>query len=62
LRYSGTLDNNQWFYVVLNGVLRPGGMVSFKSELSRKDAAAIRDYVIFRANQSLTESRRAPNK
>jgi hypothetical protein len=27
-------------------------MVSFKSELSREDAAAIRAYVIFRANQT----------
>jgi PQQ-dependent dehydrogenase (methanol/ethanol family) len=62
LRYSGTLDNDQWFYVVLDGVLQSKGMVSFKSEVSREDAAAIRAYVIFRANQSLAEAKTAAPK
>lgn len=53
LRYSGTLANDQWFQIVLDGMLQPYGMVSFSNELSRKDAAAIREYVIYRANQSL---------
>jgi quinohemoprotein ethanol dehydrogenase len=53
LRYSGTLDNDQWFKIVLGGMLQPYGMVSFSKGLSRHDAAAIRTYVIFRANQSL---------
>ena len=53
LRYSGTLGNDQWFKIVLGGMLQSYGMVSFSKELSRKDAAAIREYVIFRANQSL---------
>jgi quinohemoprotein ethanol dehydrogenase len=52
LRYSTTLKNNSWFDVVLGGKLRKIGMVSFASELSRKDANDIRNYVIFRANQS----------
>jgi len=55
LRYSGALDGDQWFYVVLGGVLKGDGMVSFSKELSREDAAAIRSYVIFRANQSKQE-------
>jgi quinohemoprotein ethanol dehydrogenase len=52
LRYSGTLANDQWFSIVLDGLLRQNGMVSFAKQLSREDAEAIRAYVIFRANQS----------
>ena len=55
LRYSGTLGSDQWFDVVLKGILKPGGMVSFDKELSRDDAAAIRAYVIQRANQTVAE-------
>jgi alcohol dehydrogenase (cytochrome c)/quinohemoprotein ethanol dehydrogenase len=51
LRYSSTLDSDQWFYVVMDGLLKQNGMVSFAKDLSRQDAAAIREYVIFRANQ-----------
>jgi alcohol dehydrogenase (cytochrome c)/quinohemoprotein ethanol dehydrogenase len=60
LRYSGTLDNDQWFEIVLKGQLKQAGMVSFEKDLSRDDAAAIRAYVIFRANQSLPQSTPAP--
>jgi quinohemoprotein ethanol dehydrogenase len=52
LRYSSTLTNDLWFNIVLGGALQANGMVSFAKELSREDAAAIRAYVIFRANQS----------
>jgi quinohemoprotein ethanol dehydrogenase len=57
LRYSATLANEQWFDVVLRGASQPSGMVSFRKELSRDDAAAIRAYVIHRANQSLAETK-----
>lgn len=57
LRYSGTLDNDQWFDVVLKGARKAAGMVSFEKEITRADAAAIRTYVIFRANQSLLETK-----
>jgi hypothetical protein len=33
-------------------------MISFSKELSKRDASAIREYVIFRANQSLAEKPR----
>jgi quinohemoprotein ethanol dehydrogenase len=60
LRYSGQLANQpQWNEVVLSGSLQPYGMVSFSKELSKQDAEAIRAYVIFRANQSLAESKPA---
>jgi quinohemoprotein ethanol dehydrogenase len=62
LRYSSTLSNDQWFDVVLGGSLQPEGMVSFAKEVSREDAAAIRDYVIFRANQSKSQSSPASGK
>jgi quinohemoprotein ethanol dehydrogenase len=55
LRYSSTLNSDQWFYIVLGGLLQQNGMVSFAKELSRADAADIRSYVVFRANQSLKE-------
>jgi quinohemoprotein ethanol dehydrogenase len=57
LRYSSTLTSDQWFNIVLGGLLRSNGMVSFAKEISRRDAAAIRAYVIFRANQSVTEGK-----
>jgi len=60
LRYSGTLDNDQWFDIVLKGQLRQTGMVSFDKELSRDDAVATRAYVIFRANQSMPQSTSVP--
>jgi quinohemoprotein ethanol dehydrogenase len=56
LRYSSTLANDQWFHIVLDGMLAPNGMVSFSKELSRKDSADIRAYVIFRANESLAQA------
>jgi alcohol dehydrogenase (cytochrome c)/quinohemoprotein ethanol dehydrogenase len=58
LRYSKTLPDDQWFDVVLGGSLRKVGMVSFAKELSRKDATDIRAYVIFRAHQTLAETKR----
>jgi quinohemoprotein ethanol dehydrogenase len=56
LRYSSTLTNDQWFEIVLGGMLRDNGMVSFAKEVSHGDASAVRAYLIFRANQSLQES------
>jgi len=60
LRYSGTLDNDQWFEIVLKGQRKQAGMVSFDKDLSPDDAAAIRAYVVFRANQSLPQPASAP--
>jgi quinohemoprotein ethanol dehydrogenase len=57
LRYSDTLANSAWTDVVLGGSLQSFGMVSFSKELSKEKAEAIRAYVIFRANQSLTNSK-----
>jgi alcohol dehydrogenase (cytochrome c)/quinohemoprotein ethanol dehydrogenase len=57
LRYSSTLASDQWFDVVLRGMLKESGMVSFSRELSHDDAASIRAYVILRANQALMETR-----
>ncbi len=57
LRYSSALVNDDWFHIVLDGLLQPHGMVSFKKELSRGDADDIRAYVIFRANQSLAQQK-----
>ena len=62
LRYSGTLSSDQAFSsIVLGGLLRQQGMVSFASELTKDDVQSIREYVIFRANQSMEQSRREAN-
>jgi alcohol dehydrogenase (cytochrome c)/quinohemoprotein ethanol dehydrogenase len=60
LRYSGALANQQWFGIVMDGMLAPYGMVGFSKELSRQDAEAIRAYVIFRAHQSQAENPETP--
>ncbi len=57
LRYSATLGNSAWTDVVLGGSLQSFGMVSFSKELSKEKVEAIRAYVIFRANQSLANSK-----
>jgi quinohemoprotein ethanol dehydrogenase len=62
LRYSSTLENDQWFYIVLGGMLKANGMVSFAKELSHDDGAAIRSYVIFRHNQSVAQKRSDPSR
>ena len=57
LRYSAALANDQWFDIVLGGLVQPNGMVSFKKELSHRDAECIRAYVIARANETKAENR-----
>ena len=59
LRYSSSLNDDSWFNIVMGGSLSSNGMVSFAKELSRDDAAAARAFVIFRANQSLAQSKAA---
>lgn len=59
LRYSATLASDQWFEIVLGGMLQGNGMVSFQKELTRQDASDIRSYVIFRAQQSREEEKAA---
>jgi quinohemoprotein ethanol dehydrogenase len=60
LRYSATLGNDRWFKIVREGTYQALGMVSFAKEVSQKDAADIRAYVIFRANQSKGNGKAAP--
>jgi quinohemoprotein ethanol dehydrogenase len=55
LRYSATLSNDRWFKIVREGAYQSLGMVSFAREISQQDAADIRAYVIFRANQTRNE-------
>ncbi len=62
LRYSAFLKptflkNDEWFAIVRDGLLKSEGMVGFGKEVSQQDAAAIRSYVIFRANQTLNEKK-----
>jgi quinohemoprotein ethanol dehydrogenase len=52
LRYSAALGNHAlWTAVVDRGVLESQGMVSFKSALSAHEQAAVRAYLIRRAQQ-----------
>jgi len=59
LRYSPYLKNDRWFAIVRGGLLKSGGMVGFGNEVSQEDAAAIRSYIIFRANQTLKDAKDA---
>jgi alcohol dehydrogenase (cytochrome c)/quinohemoprotein ethanol dehydrogenase len=60
LRYSSTLANERWFKIVRDGAYQSLGMVPFGKEVSQQDAADIRAYVIFRANESKNESKPKP--
>jgi alcohol dehydrogenase (cytochrome c)/quinohemoprotein ethanol dehydrogenase len=59
LRYSTALEGEQWFKIVRDGAYQSMGMVAFGKEVSQQAAADIRAYVIFRANQSMTEGKAA---
>jgi alcohol dehydrogenase (cytochrome c)/quinohemoprotein ethanol dehydrogenase len=50
LRASTFLGNDFFYEIVLNGAMKDAGMAPFKSVLDQKDAAAIRAYLIQRAN------------
>jgi quinohemoprotein ethanol dehydrogenase len=56
LRYSLTLEDDRWFKIVRGGAYQSLGMVAFGEEVSQQDAADIRAYVIFRANQSMSDA------
>ena len=52
LRRSGALVNAAaWQSIVHDGMLADNGMASFKDSLSKEEINAIREWVIFRANQ-----------
>jgi quinohemoprotein ethanol dehydrogenase len=58
LRASGYLTNDFFYEIVLNGALKSAGMAPFKEVLDRIDAAAIRAYLIQRANEDKAASNR----
>jgi alcohol dehydrogenase (cytochrome c)/quinohemoprotein ethanol dehydrogenase len=62
LRYSSTLANERWFKIVRDGAYQSMGMVAFGKEVSRQDAADVRDYVIFRANETANVAKTAATK
>jgi len=52
LRRSGTLSNSaSWREVVRGGLLQDRGMANFADSLSEAESDAIREYVIYRANE-----------
>jgi quinohemoprotein ethanol dehydrogenase len=56
LRGSPFIAVDAWYSIVLDGALKEGGMAPFGSVLDRTQAAAIRDYVIHRANEDKAAS------
>jgi quinohemoprotein ethanol dehydrogenase len=56
LRGSPFIAVDAWYSIVLDGALKEGGMAAFGSVLDRTQAAAIRDYVIHRANEDKAAS------
>ena len=57
LRASAFLGIPSWFDVVLRGAMKDLGMAGFGAVLSEEDAAAIREYVIFRSNEDKNAKR-----
>ena len=57
LRYSSTLASDQWFKIVRDGAYQSLGMVPFGKEVPQQDATDIRAYIIFRANETLDQSK-----
>ncbi len=51
LRKIDAATHKNWDAIVLNGILKSAGMVSFKDVLNKQDADAIHAYVIKRANE-----------
>ncbi len=61
LRYAQALVNpGLWQRIVRGGLLEPGGMVSFAGQLTPREIEAVRDYVIYRANQTQGERAARP--
>ena len=56
LRASSFLDNDFFYEIVLNGAMKDAGMAPFTAVLEQKDAAAIRAYLIKRANEDKASS------
>ena len=56
LRASSFLGNDFFYEIVLNGAMKDAGMAPFKAVLNQKDAAAIRAYLIKRANEDKVSS------
>ena len=52
LRYSPLLASDSYYDVVLNGVLKDQGMVSWSPVINHDDASDIRAYLIHRAHQT----------
>ena len=62
LRASSFLGTDFWYEIVLNGAMKDAGMAPFKTVLDQKDAAAIRAYLIKRANEDKPGSKAASSK
>jgi cytochrome c553 len=54
LRRSPFIYVDAWYSIVLDGALREGGMAAFAPVLDRTQAAAIRDYLVDRAQEDRT--------
>jgi mono/diheme cytochrome c family protein len=55
LRYTSRDNHKLWDNIVLEGLLKSGGMVSFSEILSEDDSSAIQAYVIKRAHDAKSE-------
>jgi quinohemoprotein ethanol dehydrogenase len=53
LRASKFLASDTYYDIVLGGLMKDEGMVSFKKVLSKADATAVRNYIIHRANEDV---------
>ncbi|MBE9539317.1 MAG: PQQ-dependent dehydrogenase, methanol/ethanol family [Proteobacteria bacterium] len=61
LRFTSRATHKLWDKVVLEGLLKSGGMVSFSRILDKADSYAIQAYVIKRAHDAKSELSKAQN-
>ncbi|WP_207796498.1 PQQ-dependent dehydrogenase, methanol/ethanol family [Pseudohalioglobus lutimaris] len=61
LRYSGQAVHDIWQDIVIGGVLKGRGMISFAPYLSEKDAEDVRQYVLSEANKLYARQQAATN-
>ena len=59
LRWASSQTHEIWQDIVLGGVLKARGMVSFSEYVSEDDAEAIRQYVLSEANRLYSEQHSA---
>ena len=60
LRYSGQAVHDIWQDIVIEGVLKARGMISFAPYLDATEAESVRQYVLMEANKLYQRQKTTP--